>query len=74
MGDIREEVFKLRRRVAELEGVSSMAQIEMSKLKEIVCPNCNGKRQFSREENGTIFNDLCEVCDGTGYAAGSGRY
>jgi DnaJ-class molecular chaperone len=77
--DVKEMVFNVRQRIAELEGQVAGANAELVRLKELPCPNCNGRGSFSSEETGVegstwIKIDNCEVCSGSGKAAGKTRY
>lgn len=70
MASMQEQVFQLRERIALLEGQRAMAETGLRMLKEIACPNCNGAGYFQREENGTVYQDDCKVCQRSGKAAG----
>lgn len=70
--NLNADVFALRARAAMLDGQEEAAGRELSKLKQIPCPACEGKRQFEvpGKDAGYINYRPCDLCEGTGKALG----
>ncbi len=74
---IEEQVLEIRRRIALLEGQISAGSTELSKLKSIPCPACNGSGNLEKEGEGSdnsVYFEQCELCKGSGKAAGATGY
>lgn len=78
--DVKEEAFKIKRRVIDLKAQQKVLQgqidaitFEVSQLKEIKCPACNGVGNID-DKNNPGSRLVCQDCEGTGILIGNMAY
>ena len=71
--------YEIQKRIAELEGQIAGANAELSKLKQVPCPDCDGKCGRNEIIDKGAATEManwitCEPCNGTGKACGTSGY